>query len=182
MRTGIRSRVVGAGVVALAVGALLAAPASGGANVTIGEGTFTDNPAFVSTEADETNPAIGATGRVHVVINESKDGKTLVTLNVDGLPAGRSFGSHLHRDTCASAFGGPHYQAPDPAAPVTANADATHEVWLDFTTNEVGGGRSQAVVPFGVLSGSRSVVIHQNPHTAPGGGAGPRLACLDLTI
>jgi Cu-Zn family superoxide dismutase len=65
---------------------------------------------------------------------------------------------------------------------VAANADALHEVWLDFTTNAEGRGRSQTVVPFEVLSGSRSVVIHQNAHTAVGGTAGQRLACLDIAV
>jgi Cu-Zn family superoxide dismutase len=181
MRARTRTRAVGAGI-ALAIGGLVAAPASAGANVAIGSGPFTANPAFVANELDAVNPAIGATGRVHLVVNGGKDGQTLVTLHVEGLPSGRSFGAHLHRDSCSSAFGGPHYQAPDPATPVAANADADHEVWLDFTTNATGRGRSQAVVPFEVLSASRSVVIHQNDHTAVGGTAGPRLACLDLTI
>jgi Cu-Zn family superoxide dismutase len=132
---------------------------------------------------DATNPAIGATGRVHLVVNGGgEDGKTLVTLHVAGLPANRSFASHLHRDNCATTFGGPHYQAPDPANPVTANADAHHEVWLDFTTNSSGRGKSKAAVSFQVLSGFRSVIVHQLPNTLVGGGAGPRLACLDLAV
>jgi Cu-Zn family superoxide dismutase len=181
MRARTRTRAVGAGI-ALAIGALVAAPASAGANVAIGGGPFTANPAFVANDLDAANPAIGASGRVHMVVNGGQDGQTLVTLNVEGLPTGRSFGSHLHRDSCASAFGGPHYQAPDPATPVAANADADHEVWLDFATNAVGRGRSQASVPFEVLSASRSVVIHQNDHTAVGGTAGQRLACLDINV
>ena len=181
MRTRTKTGALGAGV-ALAVGVLVAAMAPAGAGVSIGGGPFTANPGFVANEADATNPAIGAEGQVHVVVNGGQDGQALVTLHVEGLPSGRSFGSHLHRDTCASAFGGPHYQAPDPANPVAANADAHHEVWLDFTTNAAGRGRSQTVVPFEVLSGSRSVVIHQNAHTAVGGTAGQRLACLDIAV
>jgi Cu-Zn family superoxide dismutase len=181
MRTRTRTRAVGAGV-ALAVGVLVAATAPAGALVARATGTFTANPAFVANEMDAVNPAIGATGQVHVVVNGGQDGQSLVTLHVEGLPSGRSFGSHLHRDNCSSAFGGPHYQAPDPANPVSANADADHEVWLDFTTNAAGRARSQASVPFEVLSASRSVVIHQNAHTAVGGTAGQRLTCLDIAI
>ena len=120
MRARTRTRAVGAGI-ALAIGPGRGAR-SAGAGVSIGAGTFTPNPAFVANELDAVNPAIGATGRVHVVVNGGQDGQTLVTLHVEGLPSGRSFGAHLHRDSCSSAFGGPHYQAPDPANPVSANA------------------------------------------------------------
>ena len=116
------------------------------------------------------------------VVNDGEGGQTLVSLEVDGLPAGRSFGAHLHRDSCSSAFGGPHYQAPDPANPVPANADADHEVWLDFTTNAAGRGRALARVPFEVQPGARAVVIHQGEHTMAGGTAGQRLACIDVGI
>jgi hypothetical protein len=37
-------------------------------------------------------------------------------------------------------------------------------------------------VPFKVIEGARSVVVHQGAMTLPGGGAGQRLACLDLGI
>jgi Cu-Zn family superoxide dismutase len=65
---------------------------------------------------------------------------------------------------------------------VPALADAEHEVWLDFSTNESGRGSSNAAVSFEVLSGFRSVIVHQAEHTAVGGTAGQRLACLDLAV
>ncbi len=167
--------------VALAIG-LLTTTLPAGATVASETGPFIANPAFVPNAADLVNPAIGVTGRVHLVVNGGRGGQTLVSLHVDGLPSGRSFGAHLHRDSCSSAFGGPHYQAPDPEHPVATNADADHEVWLDFTTNAAGRGRSQAVVPFEVQGGPRSVVIHQGDHTMAGGTAGQRLACLNLTV
>jgi hypothetical protein len=165
----------------LAIG-LLASIASAGANVAIAEGPLVANPGFVANAIDATNPAIGASGQVHLVVNGGNGGKSIVTLHVDGLPANRSFASHLHRDSCATTFGGPHYQAPDPAAPVAANADADHEVWLDFATNDAGRGSSDAAVSFQVLAGFRSVIVHQGDHTLVGGTAGQRLACLDLTV
>jgi Cu-Zn family superoxide dismutase len=167
--------------ITLTIGAL-ASIAAAGANVAIADGPLLANPAFVANTIDATNPASGATGSVHLVVNGGLDGKSIVALHVAGLPADRSFAAHLHRDSCASAFGGPHYQAPDPAAPVVANADADHEVWLDFSTNESGRGSSDAQVAFQVLSGYRSVIVHQGDHTLPGGTAGQRLACLDLTV
>jgi Cu-Zn family superoxide dismutase len=156
--------------------------ASAGANVAIADGALTPNPAFVANATDATNPAIGAAGRVHLVVNGGGGGTSIVTLRVEGLPSNRSFAAHLHRDSCATAFGGPHYQAPDPSAPVVANADADHEVWLDFTTNASGRGSSDAKVSFQVLSGFRSVIVHQGDHTLVGGTAGQRLACLDFAV
>lgn len=169
---------------AVAIGIVAGAAPAGadGAIVARADGSLTANSAFVANATDSVNPAIGANASVHVVVNHGAGGKTLVNLHVDGLPADRSFGAHLHRDSCATNFGGPHYQAPDPTVPVAANADADHEVWLDFTTNAQGRGRALAAVPFEVQSGARAVVIHQAAHTMTGGTAGPRLACIDVSI
>jgi Cu-Zn family superoxide dismutase len=178
MRIRTRSRALGIGIV-LTVGLLATAA---GAIVASGAGEVTANPGFAPNATDAVNPTIGASARAHVVVNGGRGGQALVTFHVDGLPAGRSFAAHLHRDSCATAFGGPHYQAPDPAHPVAANADPDHEVWLDFTANDEGRAQTLAIVPFEVLSGARAVVIHQGDHTPPGGVAGQRLACLDIEI
>jgi Cu-Zn family superoxide dismutase len=183
MRTGTRGRAAWIGA-ALAIGGIVGTAPAGadGAVVASAVASLTPNPAFVANATDAVNPTVGADARVHIVVNGGQGGRTLVSLDVDGLPAGRSFGAHLHRDSCSSAFGGPHYQAPDPANPVAANADAEHEVWLDFTTNAVGHGRALAVVPFEVQTGPRAVVIHQGEHTMAGGTAGQRLACINVSI
>jgi superoxide dismutase, Cu-Zn family len=170
---------------ALAIGGIVAIAAPAGADgavVASAAGSVTPNPAFVANATDAVNPTLDAAARVHIVVNGGQGGQSLVSLHVDGLPAGRSFGAHLHRDACSAGFGGPHYQAPDPALPVAANADAEHEVWLDFTTDAAGRGRALAVVPFEVQAGARAVVIHQGEHTMTGGVAGQRLACIDVNI
>jgi Cu-Zn family superoxide dismutase len=165
-------------------GALFATGVAGAGSAAVAKsaGTVTPNPNFAANTDDATNPAIGAEARAHIVVNSGRGGQSIMTLHVAGLPANRSFGAHLHRDPCNTSFGGPHYQAPDPATPVPANADALHEVWLDFATNAAGSGRTHVDVPFEVLVGARSVVVHQGAMTLPGGGAGQRLACLDLAI
>jgi len=179
----IRTAALWAGA-ALAIGLLATTTTAGaaGADVSGARGAFAPNPAFMPNALDAVNPTIGAQGRVHVVVNQGHGRQTRVTLHVEGLPPGRSFGAHLHRDPCSSAFGGPHYQAPDPAIPVAGNADPDHEVWLDFTANTSGRGHAHASVPFKVAGGARSVVIHQGDHTLPGGTAGQRLACLDVEL
>jgi superoxide dismutase, Cu-Zn family len=183
MRSATRGRAAWMGV-ALAIGVAVATAPAGadGAVVSSAVASLTPNPAFAPNATDAVNPAVGADARVHVVANDGRGGQTLVTLDIEGLPAGRSFGAHLHRDSCSSSFGGPHYQAPDPANPVAANADADHEVWLDFTTNASGRGRALAVVPFEVQVGARAVVLHQGEHTMAGGTAGQRLACINVSI
>jgi Cu-Zn family superoxide dismutase len=159
------------------IGAIAAgSPAMAGAAKA--SGTFTANPAFVPSSALPVNPTIGAEGHIHVT--DANAGRTIVSLHVEGLPANRSFAAHLHRDPCSSAFGGPHYQAP--TGTPAGLADPDHEVWLDFTTNAAGNAHTNVVVPFDILPGARSVVIHQEPHTGTGGAAGQRLACLDVTI
>ena len=132
----------------------------------------------------DTNPiAAGATARVHAVLTPS--GKTIVTLVVDGFPAATEFGSHMHQKPCGAtgADAGGHYQNVPGTGPDYGNA--ANEVWLDFATDASGHGEVTAVVdwqpardsvhPFG----ANSVIVHRD-ETAPGGGAGPRLACLTV--
>lgn len=131
-----------------------------------------------------TNPIqAGAVARVHAVMTPS--GRTIVTLVVDGFPASTAFGSHMHQKACgaAGADAGGHYQDVPGTDPALGNPD--NEVWLDFETDADGHGEATANVgwlpvkdathPFG----ANSVVIHRD-ETAPGGAAGPRLACLTV--
>jgi Cu-Zn family superoxide dismutase len=189
MRNGTRgrARLLGATVVtgALAIGGAVCAAGvagAGSAGVARAAGVVTPNPNFVANAQDAINPAVGADAHAHIVVNSATDGRSIMTLHIAGLPASRSFGAHLHRDPCDAGFGGPHYQAPDPATPTPGNADAAHEMWLDFTTNSAGIGRTHVDVPFAVIAGARSVVVHQGAMTLPGGGAGQRLACLDVDL
>lgn len=184
-----RRFLISAGIVAL-VGAMgVAAAAADGASVSIGSGSFIPNPAFVTgtavgpngtTVVDATNPADGATGRVHVTVGIASGASTVATLHVDGLPANRTFGAHLHRDPCAAAGpGGPHYQHPGGTPSSTATPE--NELWLDFTTNAAGQGRATTAVPFAEIVGARSIVVHQFPSNAVGV-AGQRMGCLPLTL
>ena len=174
-----RVAVTGGILVALLIG-VPAGTAAGanGANVAKASGALLPNPGFAPNAIDSVNPTIGGEARVHLVVGA--DGRTLVTLHVKGLPAARSFAAHLHRDPCSTSFGGPHYQSP--TGTPAAFATPLNEVWLDFTTNAAGNGRSLAVVPFEVLSGARSVIIHQGDNTPPGGIAGQRLACINVSV
>ena len=129
---------------------------------------------------DGTIPA-GATARVHAVYPPS--GKTIVTLVVDGMPAGRTFGAHVHKSACGAtdpAASGGHYQH----IPGTVSID--EEIWLDVTTDANGHAETTAVVDWQFEKdldhpeGANAVVIHRDPTNATTGAAGPRLACLTV--
>ena len=126
--------------------------------------------------ADVTDRAVA-----HLTAEATAGGGTHVVLKVQGLDRSRvgdTFGAHVHVGPCVAGNGGAalgHYQAAGFQPPATAQ----NEVWLDFTVEAGGVARSEATVPFGIAAGERSVVIHAQP-TAPGGAAGPRLACLPV--
>ena len=120
-----------------------------------------------------------ATATVHVV--HKGNGGTLVTLHVVGVdaPTGQTFGAHVHQHSCGAvasdALG--HYQDPT----ITAALE-DREVWLDFTVNAAGIGHAEAKRAWSLdeTTQPRSVIIHAFPTNAVSGGAGPRLACIDL--
>lgn len=111
----------------------------------------------------------------------AKDGQSRVRLMVTGLPAGRTFGAHVHTGHCGSdplASGG-HYQHPgDPTSPLEHR-----EVWLDVTTDAEGRGVAHRTVDWVFAPGTAgSVVIHEAPTNPVTGAAGPRLVCTDVAF
>ena len=130
------------------------------------------------------NPITGGEARVHSVTTPS--GKTTVTLHVSGLPANRSFGSHVHKLACNDNKAGGHYQNVPAVPPTSVNdpsvANPENEVWLDFTTNAAGNGEAHAEVDFAFRAdGANAVIIHDH-HTESGGVAGAKLACLNVNF
>ncbi|MEV0828124.1 superoxide dismutase family protein [Nonomuraea rubra] len=112
---------------------------------------------------------------------ESSDGQTRTSLVVEGLLPNRRYGAHLHAKPCGKRpdDAGPHYQHHP------GQIDAASEVWLDFTTDKEGAGRSSSRNDWALerakLPGS--LVIHAKPTVTSGpevGQAGDRVACLTL--
>ena len=152
-------------------------------------GILAAGPAFAAEKAQSAGPLrdlrsaqdVTDGAVAHVTAETTGNGGTWVQLkvqNLDHAAVGETFGAHVHAGQCeegngAAALG--HYRAPDFVAPATPQ----NEVWLDFTVEPGGVARSEATVPFVIEPGDRSVVIHEH-HTAPGGAAGARLACLPV--
>lgn len=125
-------------------------------------------------------PFDGAKAQVLLQTSASTSRVGLVVRGIDPAQAGLRFGAHLHIGPCvtdngAAALG--HYNV-STAIPAVIN-DQT-EVWLDFTVNSDGEGRSGARVPFVPVAAERSVVIHALPTNPVTGAAGARLACLPV--
>lgn len=123
------------------------------------------------------NPTDGASARfVSVGVDGSGTRAVLIVTGLDRSKAGTTLGAHVHTGTCvagAPLTAGPHYNSGGPA-------DAEHEVWLDFTISAGGTGMSRASVPFTIAPGAASAMVIHAMATQPGGGAGPRLACLPV--
>ena len=116
-------------------------------------------------------------------------GQTYTVLAVRGLAANQMFGAHVHQNACGESpeAAGPHYQhRTDPRQPSVdpAYANASNEIWLDFTTDAAGSAHSESTVAWTFDDRPhRSVVIHaEHTNTAAGhaGTAGARLACINL--
>ena len=111
----------------------------------------------------------------------SSDGTTRVRLMVSGLPAGRTFGAHVHTGGCGAdplASGGHYQHSTDATVPL-----AEREVWLDVTSDARGRGVATATVPWTFAPGTAgSVVIHALPTNTTTGAAGARLACTSVAF
>lgn len=158
----------------------LATAAAGSATVVTSAGALTR---YANPYPDGTTPnpiGEGATAKVHAV--EDASGRTIITVHVQGLPANRAFGSHVHNLACNDTKAGGHYQ--NVAGTGAAFANPANEVWLDFETNEAGNATAKATVDWTFRpGGANAVVIHDHltGHEDPTAGvAGSKLACLDV--
>ncbi|MBC2878601.1 superoxide dismutase family protein [Streptomyces sp. TYQ1024] len=133
--------------------------------------------------------AVPGGARVRVAERPAHGGGTRFVLRLQGLPAGRTFGAHVHRQACGPKpdDAGPHYQnVKDPVQPSVdpAYANPRNEVWLDLTTDAHGAARAETAVAWRVRPGeARSVVLHEHAtdtRAGRAGTAGARLACVTV--
>jgi len=143
-------------IIGAAAALVLVVPASaGGATVTRG-----DFHAFSA------NTDLHISG--HAVMVRTADGRTLVSVHVEGLDPGATYGSHVHLLPCGVNSAGTHYKF-DPAG-VGA---PPNEIWPGpFTANAAGVANGNTIADGTAGEAATSVVVH-----APGGA---KIACADL--
>jgi superoxide dismutase, Cu-Zn family len=130
------------------------------------------------------NPAEAIQGSVEIY--DLGEGNTRFTLSLTGLPAGQTFGAHVHKLACDDNKAGGHYQhTPFPEGGMANDpqyANTENEVWLDITTDEAGSGSSEVTAAWTPRAEEiKAVVVHARA-TAEGGVAGPKLACVGLAL
>jgi superoxide dismutase, Cu-Zn family len=124
------------------------------------------------------------------VQSRSGEGTTTVMLAVRNLAPNRLYGAHVHSASCGerSEDAGPHFQySVDPVQPSVdpTYANPQNEIWLDFTTDQIGAGSAESTVAWAFPANRRpgSVVVHAvQTSTEPGeaGTAGERVACISV--
>jgi len=108
------------------------------------------------------------TGRAQMV--RTADGRTIVTVHLEGLAANTTYASHVHKQACADGDADGHYRF-DPAGAATP----PNEIWPGpFTTNDAGVGNGNTIAAGTAGPSAMSVVVH-----APVTGA--KIACADLS-
>ncbi len=112
-----------------------------------------------------TGSSLPISGRAQMI--RTPDGKTMVSVHVEGLSPSTTYGSHVHQLPCGTSEADGHYKN-DPAGP----AAPPNEIWPGFTTNDAGVGNGNASVSWLARATAVSVVVH-----APGGA---KIACADL--
>lgn len=111
------------------------------------------------------NTQLAISGRAQMV--RTADGRTIVSVRVEGLLADTTYGAHVHAAACADGFANGHYKY-DPAGPGTP----PNEIWPGFTTNDAGIGSGNATAPWTAGPSAVSVVVHSPGST--------KIACADL--
>ena len=105
------------------------------------------------------------TGRAQMV--RTPDGKTIVSIHVEGLIPNTAYPAHVHQLPCGTSDADGHYRNDPAGAPAPPN-----EIWPGFTTNEAGIGNGNATVSWTAGATAVSVVIHSP--------TGAKIACADL--
>jgi superoxide dismutase, Cu-Zn family len=163
-------------------GAALACGCGGGEGTLVAETTgawtvYADGLPMGVTE----NPAKGIMGSAKAWVNGEA---TTITLDVSGLPAKTQFGSHLHKQDCATDKAGGHYQhnaAPSMEMVSTPEyANTANEVWLDFETDDAGAASKTVTVNWVVRATEAKAVIIHEKWTDANGKAGAKYACISM--
>jgi Cu-Zn family superoxide dismutase len=104
----------------------------------------------------------------HAVMVRTADGRTFVSVHVEGLAPNTTYASHVHAKACGDAEANGHYQHEGTAV------NDENEIWPGFTTNSDGIGNGKARNGWTAGPSAVSVVVHR-PGATPN-----KIACADL--
>jgi hypothetical protein len=114
-----------------------------------------------------TGAGLPISGRAQMI--RTADGRTIVTIHLEGLAANVTYASHVHAAACAVGDANGHYRFVPAGAATPPN-----EIWPGpFLTNDAGVGNGNTIAVGTAGSTAVSVVVH-----APGGA---KIACADLS-
>lgn len=104
----------------------------------------------------------------HAVMVRTGNGRTFVSVHVEGLAPNTTYASHVHSQPCGVGEANGHYQHEGAAV------NDENEIWPGFTTNGDGVGNGKARNDWTARGNAVSVVVHR-PTAAPN-----KIACADL--
>jgi len=107
----------------------------------------------------------------HATMVRTGDGRTFVSVHVEGLAPSTSYQSHVHAARCEVGLADGHYKH-ESAGP----ANDQNEIWPGFTTNAAGIGNGKARNDWTAGADAVSVVVHIDA-AAP---ANVKIACANL--
>jgi len=111
-------------------------------------------------------PAMDISG--HATMIRTADGRTIVSVHVEGLAPNTTYAAHVHKQSCANGEADGHYQHSGTAV------NDENEIWPGFTTNAAGIGNGYARNDWSAGSGAVSLVIHRPTALSN------KIACADL--
>src|SRR5512134_3721251 len=91
----------------------------------------------------------------HAVMVRTADGRTFVSVHVEGLAPNTSYASHVHALPCGMAEADGHYQHDGSAV------NDENEIWPGFTTDSDGVGNGKARNDWVARASAVSVVVHR---------------------
>ncbi|MGI8901664.1 MAG: hypothetical protein ACR2HA_12220 [Nocardioides sp.] len=174
---------VGLLVPGLALGLGLGA-ATGRASGSEGRAAVTVVEGLRDLQPSQTDALDGAKASLTIVEREESTYFALRLQNIERTDSTSVLGAHLHVGPCVAGNGvaaGAHYNDEAIHGDTTPSVSRDTEVWLEFRANAGGAAHALVTVPFTVVPGVRSVVVHALP-TASDGTAGTRLACIPVVL
>lgn len=116
--------------------------------------------------------AAGANAKGAALLVRTLAGHGLVSVQVSGLGASKTYPTHVHVASCATGAGGHYMFDPDAGA----DAGQSNEIWPTLTTDDAGQARAFVDVPMMLRDDAKAIVVH-DPDAASA-----KMLCADLTV